>query len=187
MEEEIKKTCEILKSGGTILYPTDTIWGIGCDATNLKAVEKVFEIKKRSDSKSFIILVDTAERLKLYVKEVPDIAWDLISSYKNPLTIIYPEARNLAKNVIAGDGTVGIRIANDEFCQKLIEKFGKPIVSTSANISGEITPYFYNKIPQEIINSVDFVVNLHKNRLNQVKPSTIIKINLSGDFQILRQ
>lgn len=185
-EIEIKKIVEILQNGGTILYPTDTIWGIGCDATNEKAVEKIFRIKKRSESKSLIVLVADKIMLRNYVKIVPEIALKLIKETKKPLTIIYDQGINLAKNILAENGSVGIRIPNDEFCKNLILKFRKPIVSTSANMSGEPFPKNFSEIKDEIKNLVDYIVNLRKTEKNISFPSTIIKVKNSGEIQILR-
>lgn len=187
MEEEIKKTVEALKKGDSILYPTDTIWGLGCDATNTKAVQKVFKIKKRVEKKSMIVLLDNVKNLWKYVKTVPEIAFDLIANIKKPLTIIYPGAQNLAKNVIAGDNTIAIRITTDEFCRKVIEQFGKPIVSSSANISGEPFPITFNQISESIKKEVDFVVNYHQKRIKQTKASTIIKLEINGEFTVIRE
>lgn len=186
MREELIKTVEVLKAGGTILYPTDTIWGIGCDATNSRAVQKVYKIKHRQFAKSMIILLDQEEKLTKYVKKVPETAWDLMKNIDTPLTIIYPHAKNLAKNVIARDKTIAIRIVRNEFCRKLISLFNKPIVSTSANISDEAIPLTFNDISPEIKNNVDHIVDLYKNNIQQVKPSTIIKINEDGEFRVIR-
>ncbi|MCX6235845.1 MAG: L-threonylcarbamoyladenylate synthase [Bacteroidetes bacterium] len=186
MREELLKAVKILEEGGTILYPTDTIWGIGCDATNYKAVEKVFAIKRRQTVKSYIILLDQPEKLLKYVERVPDIAWDLISSVESPLTVVYPRAKNLAKNVVAADGSIAIRIIKDVFCQQLINLFNKPIVSTSANVAGEAAPLMFSKVSKEIINKVDYVVNVNRDKLNKLKPSTIIKINENGEYVVLR-
>lgn len=186
MHEEINKAIEVLRNGGIILYPTDTIWGIGCDATNEKAVEKIFQIKQRNDSKSLIILIDTINKLSRYVKEIPEIADELIECAENPLTIIYPEGINLAKNVLADDKSVGIRIVKHPFCEALIRKFGKPIVSTSANISGELAPKEFHQIPESILSKVDFVVNLQDRTLSSGKESSIIKLKTNGEFKIIR-
>ena len=150
MEDDIKKACEIMEKGGIILYPTDTIWGIGCDATNEDAVKRVYEIKKRIDSKALIVLVDKPVKVEFYVREVPEIAWDLIDVANKPLTIVYPNARNLATNVLADDGSVGIRITQETFSRKLCERFRKAIVSTSANVSGQPAPTNFNEISDEI-------------------------------------
>jgi L-threonylcarbamoyladenylate synthase len=187
MEEEIQNTLEVLRKGGTILYPTDTVWGIGCDARNKDAVAKVFKIKQRAEYKSMVTLVCDDKMLNRYVKEVPEVAWDLIEAADSPLTIIYPGARMLAENVIAADGSVGIRLVKDPFCRDLIHKFGKPIVSTSANISGETAPSTFNDIKIDILNKVDYIVNLRKNENNSIQPSTIIKVALNGEFKIIRK
>ena len=187
MEEEIKKTLEVLKKGGIMLYPTDTIWGIGCDATNAKAVDKVFKIKHRPDNKSMILLVDDVSKIEKYVKYVPPIAYELIANYTEPLTIVYSGAINLPKNVVSSDGTIAIRLVRDEFCQKLISEFGKPIISTSANISGAETPFMFNLISKEIIDNVDYVVKLNQNQINKLKASTIIKVMENGEFEVLRK
>lgn len=190
MEEiiaEINKCIEVLKQGGTILYPTDTIWGIGCDATNEKAVTKVYELKKRADSKSMIVLLDTESRLLSYVREVPEQAWDLIEYAEKPLTIIYPEARNLAANVMAEDKSIAIRITKDEFCKRLVGKFHKPLISTSANISGKPLPSSFSDIDKEILSGVDYIVNLRQKEKSLATPSTIIKLGLRGEFKIIRK
>ncbi len=187
MQEFIKETVKYLKQGKTILYPTDTVWGIGCDATNTKAVDKVYKLKRRAESKSLIILVDSEYSLNGYMKEVPAVAYDLIESIDKPLTIIYPNARNLAKNVIASDGTVAIRVVKNDFCQEVIRQLKKPIVSTSANISSEPTPVVFNDITDDIKNGVDYIVDLDQHSLVKVKPSTIIKLNVGGEFEIIRK
>jgi L-threonylcarbamoyladenylate synthase len=184
--EEIEWCIQILKSGGTILYPTDTIWGIGCDATNPKAVEKVYAIKQRAESKSLIILVDTFDKVSEYVKKVPDVAYDLVKNIDTPVTIIYSDARHLAHNVIASDGTIAIRVVNDSFCQQLIGRFGKPIVSSSANVSGAETPLFFSNIAKQIINDVDYTVSINRGKINHIKPSTIIRLHENGEFLIIR-
>ncbi len=187
MKQEIKNSLEVLRKGGTILYPTDTIWGIGCDATNPKAVQKVFKIKKRMENRSLIILLDRKEQLFKYVKDIPTIILDLIENVNTPITVIYPNAKNLAKNIIATDGTIAIRLVNYEFCYKLIRIFGKPIVSTSANITGQPAPLVFKDIPEEILNQVDYVVNLAHEEIRATKPSTIIKLKTNGEFEIIRK
>ncbi len=187
MKQEIKNSLEVLRKGGTILYPTDTIWGIGCDATNPKAVQKVFKIKKRMENRSLIILLDRKEQLYKYVKGIPTIILDLIENVNTPITVIYPNAKNLAKNIIATDGTIAIRLVNYEFCYKLIRTFGKPIVSTSANITGQPAPLVFKDIPEEILNQVDYVVNLAHEEIRATKPSTIIKLKTNGEFEIIRK
>lgn len=187
MEEEIQNALQVLRKGGTILYPTDTVWGIGCDARNKEAVAKVFKLKERAEYKSMVTLVCDDKMLNRYVKEVPEIAWELIEAAETPLTIIYPDARMLADSVIAADGSVGIRIVKDPFCRDLIHKFGKPIVSTSANISGEPSPKSFNDIKLDIVNKVDYIVNLRRKEINNTTPSTIIKVAMNGEFKIIRK
>ena len=187
IKNEIDKAVSVLKAGGTILYPTDTIWGIGCDATNQAAVKKIFEIKQRQDTRSMLVLLDNEVKLQTYVKEVPEIAWELIDVSENPLTIIDPDAKNLASNLINEDKSIGIRIVNDEFCSHLIRKFKKPIVSTSANISGKPSPENFHSIEDEIKNAVDLIVNHSKNDLRKRKPSSIIKVGVNSEIKILRQ
>jgi len=183
---ELDEAIDILKQGGIILYPTDTVWGLGCDATNKEAVARIFEIKKRSDSKSLITLVSDADMVGKYVKVIPEIAINLIEVNDKPMTIIYPGAMGLAENVIAEDGSVGIRIPQHEFCKQLIRRFRKPIVSTSANISGEPAPAFYEDIPFEIIESADWVADPVLQESSTGEPSQIIKVGLGGEIQILR-
>jgi len=187
MLKEIQKCVEVLRSGGTILNPTDTIWGIGCDATNPSAVEKVYFLKKRMESKSLIVLLDDAGKLSEYVSNIPEIAWDLLKSVDTPLTIIYPNAKNLARNVIAEDNSIAIRIVSNEFCKKLIASFGKPIVSTSANVSGEPSPLAFREISNEITDHVDYVVKYARFQVNALKPSQIIKLKENGEFKIIRK
>ena len=186
MEDDIKKACEIMEKGGIILYPTDTIWGIGCEATNEDAVKRVYEIKKRIDSKALIVLVDKPVKVEFYVREVPEIAWNLIDVADKPLTIVYPNARNLATNVLADDGSVGIRITQETFSRKLCERFRKAIVSTSANISGQPAPTNFNEISDEIKQAVDYVVTYRQDDPYQPSPSSVIWIGEGGVIKILR-
>lgn len=186
-KEEVNKTVKVLKEGGLILYPTDTVWGIGCDATNPKAVEKVFQLKKRTDNKSFVILVANESMLIRHVKEVPEIAWKLIDCADKPFTIIYPHAQNIASNAIGLDKSVAIRIVHHAFCKQVIEKLRKPIVSTSANISGVKTPKKFHEIHADILQGVNLVVDLPKEELTGTNsPSSIIKIEVNGQFKIIR-
>ena len=185
-EQELWRAVEILRSGGTILYPTDTIWGIGCDATNFKAVENVYKLKHRIESKSLIVLLNDETKLSEYVEKVPDISFDLINSLNKPTTIIYSKAKNLPSNVIAQDGSIAIRVTKDQFCSDLINLFGKPIVSTSANISGDPSPVIYRDVQDDILNGVDYIVNLYQSRMNSSKPSTIIRLFENGEFIIVR-
>ena len=187
MQEEIKKAIEVLKSGGVILYPTDTVWGIGCDATNAAAVQRVFEIKKRVDTKAMLVLVDSAARVQSYVEEVPEMAWELIELTDKPLTIIYPNAKNLAKNLVAEDNSIGIRVTCESFSKSLCERFRRPIVSTSANVSGAETPKNFSKISPEIISAVDYVVSYRQSEKSEPMPSSIIKLGVGNLFQIIRK
>jgi len=186
MTDEINKALDILKDGGLILYPTDTIWGIGCDATNRDAVERIYRIKKRDDSKSMLILLDSENRLPSYVREVPEVAWELIEAADRPLTIIYPGAKNIAANLVADDGSAGIRITRDSFCKSLISRFRKPLVSTSANISGQPAPSIFSEITSEIRDSVDYIVRWRQEDIKKSAPSSIIKLDNSGRFTIIR-
>ena len=187
MHDDIKKAFEVLKSGGIILYPTDTIWGIGCDATNEKAVEKIYKIKKREDSKSMLVLMENPALLERYVTEVPEIAWDLIEIATTPLTIIFSKAKNLAKNLIAEDGSIGIRFTKEAFSSQLLQRFRRPLVSTSANISGEKSPAYFDEISEEIRNQVDYVVEYRQDDNTPSQPSSIIKLGVGGQIEIIRK
>lgn len=184
-EEEVQRTVAFLKAGKTILYPTDTIWGVGCDATNNKACEKVYIAKKRPTSKSLIVLVDSIERLTDYVVNVPAIAYDLIKAAKKPLSIIYTEGKNLAKNVSA-DKTVCIRVVEHDFCKEVIRQLGKPITSTSANLSGQPSALTYNDISEEMKQSVDYTVQLYHDVMARPISSTIIRLFEDNTFTIVR-
>lgn len=186
MIEDIKKACEVLSAGGIILYPTDTIWGIGCDATNEKAVQRVYELKRRSDNKAMLILLDSDAKLDRYVSDVPDIAWDLIRLADKPLTIIYSNAKNLAPNLLAEDGSVGIRVTNEEFSQKLCERFRRPLVSTSANVSGEPSPANFGEISETIKKGVDYIVGYRQEDKTPAEPSHIIKLGAGGLVRVIR-
>ena len=187
MKEEINKALEILKNGGVILYPTDTVWGLGCDATNLEAVSKVNEIKGRSADKSLIVLLDTDNKLQSYVNNIPEVAYELIEYTEKPLTVIFSNAKNLATNVINADGSVGIRIPRHDFCQQLIQRFRKPIVSTSANISGKPTPKFFDEISDDVKEAVDYIVDLEQEDRTPKQPSTIVKLGSGGQFEFIRK
>ena len=187
LKTEIENALKVLKDGGVILYPTDTVWGLGCDATNEDAVEKINQIKGRTGDKSFIILLDTDAKVQSYVTEVPDVAYDLIEYAENPLTIIFSGAKNLAKNVINADGSVGIRVVKHEFCKQLIQRFRKPITSTSANLTGAPSPEFFDKISEQIISSADYVVDLDQELRTIQKPSTIMKLAPGGQFSFIRR
>lgn len=187
MHEDIKKALEVLKNGGIILYPTDTIWGIGCDATNEKAVDRIYKIKKRQDSKSMLVLMENPALLDRYVDDVPEIAWDLVEVATTPLTVIYQKAKNLAKNLIAEDGSIGIRFTKEVFTTQLLQRFRKPLVSTSANISGEKSPTFFDEISEDIKSQVDFIVEFRQNDTTPAQPSSIIKLGPGGRIDIIRK
>ena len=187
MQEEIKKAAEILQKGGIILYPTDTVWGIGCDATNPEAVKKVYDLKKREDSKAMLVLVDSPVKIDFYIDQAPEIAFDLIEFATKPLTIIYPNARNLAENLIAVDGSVGIRITKERFSHNLCQFFRKAIVSTSANVSGLPTPAVFSQISDEIKNGVDYIVNFRQEETSAPSPSGIIKLGEGGLVSVIRE
>ncbi len=187
MNDDIVKALEVLQQGGVILYPTDTIWGLGCDATNAEAVKKIYEIKRREDSKSMLVLMENINFLERYVEEVPEVAYDLIEFSEKPMTIIYPGAKSLASNLIAEDGSIGIRVSGEAFTQRLIQRFKKPIVSTSANISGETSPVNFYEIHQEIKESVDYVVGYRQDDTGSANPSSIVKLGVGGEIKILRK
>jgi len=186
MIEEINKAITILNEGGLILYPTDTVWGIGCDATNTEAVAKVYALKQREDTKALICLVANDAMLERHVSNVPDIAYDLIDLSAKPTTIIYDKPKGVAQNLIAKDNTLAIRVASDKFCQYLINKFKKPLVSTSANISGQPTPKQFAEISKAIVKGVDYVVNLHQDKI-AAAPSSIIKLSNDGQVKVIRE
>ena len=186
-QSEIEQCLAVLKSGGTLLYPTDTVWGIGCDATNPDAVQKIFDLKQRSDSKSMIVLLDDANRLSSYVRDIPEVAWDLVECADKPLTVVYDGARNLAPNVVAADGSIGIRIVRDAFCRELIYRFRKPIVSTSANISGKPAAGAFADIDPVIKSGVDYIVNLRQTEVAKARPSSVIRLRANGTIEILRK
>ncbi len=185
--EEVKKAVQVMREGGIILYPTDTVWGIGCDATNAEAVKKIYELKRRADSKSMLCLCDSMARVSQYVKEIPDIAYDLAELAEKPLTIIYPEAVNLAPNLIAEDGSVGLRITSEKFSKYLCGALRKPVVSTSANISGEPAAAVFSEISEEIKSGVDYIVNYRRTDREKKQPSGIIKLEKNGTFVLLRK
>ncbi|MCY1722660.1 L-threonylcarbamoyladenylate synthase [Prolixibacteraceae bacterium Z1-6] len=187
MHDDLKKAVDILKSGGIILYPTDTIWGIGCDATNSNAVKRIYEIKKREDSKSMLVLMENPALLDRYIEEVPEVAWDLVEISTTPLTVIYPGAKNLASNLIAEDGSIGIRFTKEKFTSQLLQRFRKPLVSTSANISGEKSPAFFDEISEEIKSQVDYIVEYRQDDTTPAQPSSIIKLGPGGQIDIIRK
>ena len=186
IKEEIENALIVLKKGGLILYPTDTIWGIGCDATNPDAVEKVFQLKKRSDKKSLICLVSDFKMLNEYIENVPEVAYDILKYAKKPTTIIYDDPIRVAENIIAEDNSLAIRVAKDDFCKKLIKKFRRPIVSTSANVSTAKSPQSFAEIDPLILEGVDYVVNLQHEKKSG-KPSAIIKLKNDGSVKVIRQ
>lgn len=185
--EDVQKALEVLRKGGLILYPTDTIWGIGCDATNALAVKKIYDLKQREDSKSMLLLLENPNLILSYVEELPEVAWDLLDFAEKPTTIIYDGAKNIANNIIAEDGSIGIRITHEAFTQKLIQKFRKPLVSTSANISGQPSPKNFSEISEEIKSKVDYIVEFRQEDDRIFPPSSIIKLGASGLVQIIRE
>ena len=192
-KNSFSEALEVLRNGGVILYPTDTVWGLGCDATNPEAVARIYEIKKRSDSKSLVLLASDLDMVARYIREIPDMAIQLVEVNDKPMTIIYPgaltgqECRGLAHNTVAQDGSVGIRIPVVDFCRDLVHRFGRPIVSTSANISGEPTPRKFADIPQQIKDAVDFIVDPSLESGATGKSSSIIKIGLDATVEIIRK
>lgn len=186
MKEEIHKAIEVLKSGGLILYPTDTIWGIGCDATNKEAVQKIYDLKQRVDTKSLIIIIANDRMLNYHVKDVPELAWDIVDISNKPTTIIYQDGKNVAPNVVAEDNTIAIRMIKEGFAHQLAFNFRKPIVSTSANISGDSTPFSFSEISNHIKENVDFIVNSKFDTGNK-KPSALIRLELDGNIEVLRK
>lgn len=185
-QDDIKNAVEVMKKGGVILYPTDTVWGIGCDATNAEAVAKVYAIKHRDDSKALICLVDSDNRLQRYVRNVPDVAWDLLELAEKPTTVILDNAVNLAPNLIADDRSIAMRITREPFSKELCFRFQKPIVSTSANISGEPAAQNYCDISEELLNAVDYVCWSRRQEHKPHKPSSIIKLSENGEVKIIR-
>ena len=187
MAEDLKKACKVIRNGGLILYPTDTIWGIGCDATNEEAVRRVYALKQRTDHKAMLVLIDSPAKLNSYVYDIPDIARELIEVSDKPLTVIYPNAKNLAFNLLGEDGSVGIRITNERFSHKLCELFRKPLVSTSANISGLPSPGLFSEIAEAVKNGVDYIVRFRQDETVKTKPSGIIKLSENGCVKIIRE
>jgi L-threonylcarbamoyladenylate synthase len=186
-EDDIKKAVEVMRNGGVILYPTDTVWGIGCDATNADAVARVYAIKHRDDSKALICLVDSDVRMERYIRNIPNVAWELLDAVTNPTTVILDNAVNLAPNLIAEDGSIGMRITNEPFSHELCYRFQKPVVSTSANVSGEPAAQNYGDISQEILDAVDYVCWTRRQEHKPHKPSSIIKLSHDGQVTIIRK
>ena len=199
-KEDLREALRVLRNGGVIVYPTDTVWGIGCDATNAEAVAKIYALKQREDSKSMLVLLDSPAKLPYYVGDIPEAAWALLDCYNGengdaalngemvkPLTIIYPHARNMARNLIAEDGSIGIRITHEPFSKALCEQLRHPLVSTSANISGHPTARFFREIEQAVLNRADYVCRYRREDDVPCEPSSIIQVNTDGTFRIIRE
>ncbi len=182
---EVHNAFEVIQNGGIILYPTDTVWGLGCDATNAEAVQKIYQLKQREETKSMICLMNGERMMYQVFKDIPEVAWQILDLSEKPTTLILDEPRNVAANLIASDKTLGIRLVKEPFCFKLMERMKKPLVSTSANISGQPTPLSFKEISPEIIKGVDYVVNLHRDKTSS-KPSTIIKLTKDAQVKIIR-
>jgi len=187
MESDLRNALEALKNGGLILYPTDTVWGIGCDATREESVERIYRLKQRAEKQSMLILVDTIDRIYSYVDPVPDIAIDLMEVADKPLSIVFSGARNLASNLVAHDGSIGIRVCRDPFCRELIKRFRKPVVSTSANLHDEPPPSCFAEIGKPILQGVDYTVIWRQDDTTRATPSDIIRIGPGGEVEILRK
>lgn len=183
---EVHNAFEVIKNGGIILYPTDTVWGIGCDATNKEAVAKIYELKKREESKSMIVLMNGEKMMYSVFKDIPEVAWQILDISEKPTTLILDSPRNVAANIIAEDNTLGVRIVKEPFCFKLMERMKKPLVSTSANISGQPSPIAFKDISPEIVKGVDYVVNLYQDKIGG-KPSTIIKLTNDSQVKVIRK
>lgn len=184
--EDIRQAVQVLRQGGLILYPTDTIWGIGCDATNEDAVRRVFRLKNRDDSKALICLVDSANRMQMFSRGIPDVAWDLVEYSEKPLTLILDGAVNLAPSLVAADGSVGIRVTSENISKELCFRFQKAIVSTSANISGRPSPARFMDIEPEVINGVDYVMRSRQNDTKPSSPSRIVRLRADGEISFIR-
>lgn len=185
-QNDLKKALDVLWQGGVLLYPTDTVWGLGCDATNPAAVKRIFDLKQREEAKSMLVLIANPNMLTSYIREVPEVAWQLIEVADKPLTIIYPGAKNLAANLMAADGSVGIRVTHEAFTEELIRRFKRPIVSTSANLSGKPTPRNFEEIEDSVKSAVDYVVRYRQDEPGESAPSSIIKLGVGGEIQIIR-
>lgn len=185
-KEDLREAVRVMREGGVILYPTDTVWGIGCDATCAEAVSRIYRIKQREDSKSMLCLLDAPGKLQGYVPEVPEMAWELMEMATKPLTIIYPGAKNVAPNLLAEDGSLGIRITAEPFSKALCEQLHHPVVSTSANISGQPAAHFYSEIAQELLEAVDYVVRYRRDDRTEHQPSSIIKLDAGNLFKLIR-
>jgi L-threonylcarbamoyladenylate synthase len=187
IKDEVAKALKVVQEGGIILYPTDTIWGIGCDATNTEAIKKIYTLKQRDETKSMIILLDTENKLESYISEVNPLAYELIEYAENPLTLVMPGAKNISPALIAGDGSVGIRITKHPFCQQLIQRMRKPLVSTSANVSGKPSPQYFSQIEPEIFYGVDYVVDIDQQDMEIKIPSVIMRLEPNGKFEFIRR
>jgi len=187
LKDEVAKALKVIQEGGIILYPTDTVWGIGCDATNNEAVKKIYKLKQRDAAKSMIILLDTENKLESYISEVNHFAYELIEYAENPLTLVMPGAKNISPTLIGSDGSIGIRISKHPFCQQLMQRLRKPLVSTSANISGKPSPQYFAQIAPEIIEGVDYVVDIDQYDMEVKTPSTIMKLAPNGSFEFIRR
>ena len=187
IKDEVAKALKVITEGGIILYPTDTIWGIGCDATNTEAIKRIFKLKQRDEAKSMIVLIDTENKLESYISDVNPLAYDLIAYAENPLTLVMPGAKNLSPAIINKDGSIGIRVVKHPFCEQLIQRLRKPLVSTSANISGKASPQYFAQVDDEIINGVDYVVDLEQHDMEIKNPSTIMRLEPDGKFQFIRR
>lgn len=183
---EVHNAYEVIKNGGIILYPTDTVWGIGCDASNPEAVKKIYALKQREESKSMIVLMNGEKMMYTVFKDIPEVAWQILDLSEKPTTLILDNPRNVAPNIIAEDKTLGVRIVKEPFCFKLMERMKRPLVSTSANISGMFTPKSFKEISPEILKGVDYVVNLHHDKICD-KPSTIIKLTSDSQVKVIRK
>lgn len=186
MKEDINKAIEVLRKGGIILYPTDTVWGIGCDATNEEAVKRIYALKQRTDSKSMIVLVDSEAALERAVEDVPEVAWQLIEVAVDPLTIVFDKGRGLAPSLLADDGSIGVRITREKFSNELCKRLRRPLVSTSANISGRPTPRSFSEIDAEILKGVDYVVESRRDEAETPRPSGVIKVSEGGVIKVIR-
>lgn len=185
-EEDLRNALDTLKKGGIILYPTDTVWGIGCDASNAEAVKKIYDLKQRADSKSMLVLVDSEGMLERSVNDIPEVAWQLIDAAVNPLTLIYDHPVGVAPNLVAEDGSLGVRITGERFSRELCRRLRRPVVSTSANISGKKAPRTYAEISDEIKNGVDYIVEYGRENSEPHNPSNIIKIGDGGLVKVIR-
>ncbi len=187
MQNDIKKAVEVLKKGGVILYPADTSWSIGCDATSVEAVERIYRIMKQEDPKNSVVLMENPALLERYVNEVPEIAWELVEISTTPLTIIFPDAKNMAPNLLTEDGSIAIRFTKEEFTMQLLQRFRRPIVSAPANVSGEKSPEFFDDISEEIKSQVDYIVEYRQNDTTSARPPGIIKLWPGGRIDIIRK